>query len=119
MDGGDLTIGEAATVIGVHKNALRRWTPDTLPSRLVGSRRDRRYAAHDVADYLDRNAHGSRDERPVVARGRLERVRETQEIQRALALAARTADIGGDDELARRLRHVRSVVNQRLRIEDR
>jgi DNA-binding transcriptional MerR regulator len=118
LDGGDLTIGEAASAIGVHKNALRRWPADTLPYHLVGTRRDRRYQSADVADYLEGRSAGTPHDTGIASRARLQQVRETQEIQRTMALAARQAEAAGADELARRLRHVRSIVNDRLRISD-
>ncbi len=117
---GDLSIGEAAAAIGVHKNALRRWSPDLIPYHVVGPAGHRRYRSDDVADYLDRHQHGAREAESFGLRtaARLQQVRETQEVNRALALAARSAELRGDEVMARRLRHTRSIVNERLRVED-
>ena len=107
---GDLTIDEAAGVLGVNASALRRWPPDKLPFHVVGARRDRRYRSDDIAAYLE-----TRTAADSAASALVERAREAQEIQRTMVLAARQAELAGEAELARRIRHVRSIVNDRLR----
>jgi excisionase family DNA binding protein len=50
-----LTISEAATVLGVHQNTLRRWTNSgILPAHRVGERRDRRFDKADLQSFLSR-----------------------------------------------------------------
>lgn len=117
---GELTIGEAARALSVDKNAIRSWPADELPYHVVGPRRDRRYKAGDVADYIESRSRGfPRDELVTGAGGRLERIRADQRITRTLANATRQVANAGDDELARQLRQARSLISERLDLRDR
>ena len=117
---GELTIGEAARALGIDRNAIRRWPPDELPYHAIGPRRDRRYRSEDVADYIESRARGARktDASPW-AGGRLERIRQEHEVSRTLGAAMRVVSRSGDEELARRLRTARSLISERLDINDR
>lgn len=51
-----LTVGEAAQLLGVHINTVRRWTNSgMLPSYRLGSRRDRRLRREDVETFLEQS----------------------------------------------------------------
>lgn len=48
-----LRVGEAARVLHVHPNTLRKWSGSGLiPSYRIGSRQDRRFLLDDLMDYL-------------------------------------------------------------------
>lgn len=48
-----LRVGEAAKVLHVHPNTLRKWSSSGLiPSYRIGSRRDRRFLLEDLLGYL-------------------------------------------------------------------
>ncbi len=48
-----LRVGEAAKVLHVHPNTLRKWSGSGLiPSYRIGSRQDRRFLLDDLMDYL-------------------------------------------------------------------
>ena len=50
-----LTIKEAAYLLSLNPETLRRWdNKGTLPAVHVGSRRDRRYRVSDIRNYLER-----------------------------------------------------------------
>jgi excisionase family DNA binding protein len=116
---GELTIGEAARALGVHKNAIRRWPPDELPFHEIGPRRDRRYSAEIVSAYIEARSRGSAPGDELRTGGRLERVLADQQITRTLATATRQAANAGDDTLARQLRQARSLISERLDLSDR
>ena len=49
-----LTVSEAATMMNVHPNSLRRWADmELLPSYRIGVRGDRRFNAHDLSEFLE------------------------------------------------------------------
>ena len=49
-----LAVGEAASILNVHPNTLRRWAEaGLLPSWRVGPRRDRRFQLAEVLDFLE------------------------------------------------------------------
>jgi excisionase family DNA binding protein len=49
-----LTIGEAAALLHVHVNTLRRWSDNGLvPSYRIGSRGDRRFLQDDLIRFID------------------------------------------------------------------
>jgi excisionase family DNA binding protein len=51
-----LRVGEAAEVLHVHPNTLRKWSGRGLiPSYRIGSRQDRRFLLDDLMDYLRSN----------------------------------------------------------------
>lgn len=48
-----LRVGEAAKVLHVHPNTLRKWSGSGLiPSFRIGHRQDRRFLLDDLMDYL-------------------------------------------------------------------
>ena len=52
-DGRMLTVSEAATMMNVHPNSLRRWADmGLLPSFRIGVRGDRRFYAHDLSEFF-------------------------------------------------------------------
>ncbi|MBI4328976.1 MAG: helix-turn-helix domain-containing protein [Chloroflexi bacterium] len=56
-----LRVGEAARVLGVHPNTLRKWSNTMdIPSYRVGRRRDRWFTLEDLARFLggDNTARG-------------------------------------------------------------
>lgn len=53
-----LTTREAARVLDVHMNTLKRIPSEELPFFRVGRRGDRRYLGDDVLAYLERNRRG-------------------------------------------------------------
>ena len=49
-----LAVGEAASILGVHPNTLRRWAQaGLLPSWRVGPRRDRRFQLAEVLGFME------------------------------------------------------------------
>jgi excisionase family DNA binding protein len=55
-----LRVGEAARLLHVHPNTLRKWSTDGLiPSYRIGRRRDRRFALEDLARFLASGSVGS------------------------------------------------------------
>jgi excisionase family DNA binding protein len=52
-----LTTGEAAEILNVHVNTVRRWSNNgTLPTYCIGSRGDRRFRKQDLDDFFQRKA---------------------------------------------------------------
>ena len=50
-----LSVGQAALILSVHPNTLRKWSnKGLLPSYRIGQRRDRRFALDDLRDFLER-----------------------------------------------------------------
>jgi predicted site-specific integrase-resolvase len=57
-----LTHGEAAAILRIHVNTLRRWADAGLiPTLIIGPRGDRRYFEADIRSYLD---SGSSNRKP-------------------------------------------------------
>ncbi len=51
-----LRVGEAARVLHVHPNTLRKWNNwGMIPSYRIGSRGDRRFALDDLTSFLKTN----------------------------------------------------------------
>ena len=49
-----LSVGEAASILNVHPNTLRRWAEaGLLPSWRIGPRRDRRFQLADVREFME------------------------------------------------------------------
>ncbi len=60
-----LTHGEAAALLRIHVNTLRRWSDAGLiPTLRIGPRGDRRYLEADLRSYLDSGALGRKPNRP-------------------------------------------------------
>ena len=54
-----LTAGEAASLLNVHINTVRRWSNlGVLPSFRIGPRGDRRFRKEDVAKFLPKSING-------------------------------------------------------------
>ena len=52
-----LRVGEAARVLHLHPNTLRKWSGSGLiPRCRIGSRQDRRFLLNDLMDYLRSNS---------------------------------------------------------------
>jgi DNA-binding transcriptional MerR regulator len=118
-DVGNLTIGEAARALGVTKQSVRSWPPEQLPYDKVGRRGDRRYAVTDVAEYITARREGG--ERAAIRPATLptyQRIHAAQQADRTIATVTKVLDAAGRDELAQRLRHARSVVNDLLNSRD-
>ena len=50
-----LSVGQAALILSVHPNTLRKWSnKGLLPSYRIGQRRDRRFALEDLREFLER-----------------------------------------------------------------
>ncbi len=50
-----LSVGQAALILSVHPNTLRKWSnKGLLPSYRIGQRRDRRFALDDLREFLER-----------------------------------------------------------------
>ena len=57
-------VGEAARILHIHPNTLRKWSDRGLiPTYRIGHRRDRRYAVEDLLAFLARDGNGTEDER--------------------------------------------------------
>jgi predicted site-specific integrase-resolvase len=111
---GDLTVGEAARALGIHRSTLHNWPPDVIPYHRIGPRRDRRYRSQDVASYIyaGRAGHG-RQHRAEVQLATVEinaRLNMIAEADRTFIMIQRVLSAAGRDELARRLREARSTV---------
>jgi len=53
-----LNINEAAKLIGIHPNTLRRWSDkNLLPSFIISTRGDRRYHKRDIERFLAMRRH--------------------------------------------------------------
>ena len=49
-----LSVGQAALILSVHPNTLRKWSnKGLLPSYRIGQRRDRRFALDDLREFLE------------------------------------------------------------------
>jgi excisionase family DNA binding protein len=49
-----LAVGEAASILNVHPNTLRRWAQaGLLPSWRVGPRRDRRFRLAEILSFME------------------------------------------------------------------
>ena len=60
-------VGEAARILHVHPNTLRKWSDRGLiPTYRIGNRRDRRYAVEDLLAFLARDGNGMEDEQGAV-----------------------------------------------------
>lgn len=58
-----LRVGEAATLLHVHPNTLRKWNSwGLIPSYRIGLRGDRRFTVEDLDNFLKGNRTGLQDE---------------------------------------------------------
>ena len=49
-----LTVGKAASILGVHPNILRKWAEEgLLPSWRIGPRRDQRFQLSELWDFME------------------------------------------------------------------
>lgn len=57
---GMLRVGEAARMLHVHPNTLRKWSSvGLIPSFRIGSRQDRRFLIRDLVKFLEQSASGT------------------------------------------------------------
>lgn len=56
-DGRILTVSEAAELLGVHLNTVKRIPASDLPYFTIGSRNDRRYYHADIEEYIRSRTH--------------------------------------------------------------
>ena len=57
-------VGEAARILHIHPNTLRKWSDRGLiPSYRIGQRRDRRFAVSDLLAFMERGGNGREDPR--------------------------------------------------------
>ena len=49
-----LSVNEAAHMLDVHNNTLKRFPPSEIPYMRIGSRGDRKYRRADVEAYIER-----------------------------------------------------------------
>ena len=58
-----LRVGEAARILHIHPNTLRKWSSDGLiPSYRIGRRRDRRFSLEDLVSFLKAGGTGPQDQ---------------------------------------------------------
>ena len=58
-----LRVGEAARILHIHPNTLRKWSSDGLiPSYRIGRRRDRRFSLEDLNSFLKAGGTGPQDQ---------------------------------------------------------
>ncbi len=57
---GMLRVGEAARMLHVHPNTLRKWSSvGLIPSFRIGSRQDRRFLIQDLVKFLEQSTSGT------------------------------------------------------------